>query len=163
VHDGWKVADQDRDFPSYETAPQDLVSYPHLVVYGSPSDRSSAVVSPTLPVVRPDTDDELSAVDFQVSIAPSTAIVAVSKRPRHDLQNASTSGSQELLSCLDSQRVSPLALPRCHSRTTNPAKSHGKVYTRPIGWQPRTREVALLAVPPLLPPLACATAPWRPE
>ena len=50
VHDGNKVADPDRDFPGHEIQPQDLVSYPLLVVEPPPSDRLSAVVSPTLPV-----------------------------------------------------------------------------------------------------------------
>ena len=38
AHDGWKVADRDRDFPSCETAPLDNASYPLLVVEGPPSD-----------------------------------------------------------------------------------------------------------------------------
>ena len=38
MHGNSKVADRDRDFPSYETTSQDPKSYPHLVVDGPASD-----------------------------------------------------------------------------------------------------------------------------
>ena len=45
--DGVEVADRDRNFPGHETFSQEFYSHPFLVVEPPPSDRLSAVVSPT--------------------------------------------------------------------------------------------------------------------
>ena len=105
MHASPEVADQDRD-PGYET--QDKLSYPILVVVSPPSDRLSAVVSPT----QPAHDDSGSAVDSQVSIAPSTAIMVPQKRPRLVLQVAPAADPiQDLVPATACLRTAPAVPP----------------------------------------------------
>ena len=87
---GNRIKVSDRDFHSCETAPQKLYSYSLSVVDIPPLNR-------------------LSAVDSQVSIAPSIAIMATPKRPRLDLQVApAADSSQEVAPTNGDFRIAPV-------------------------------------------------------